>query len=183
MKLRWRNALILMFFCAVMGAAVAVAYGVAAPRIEKQAAEAANAARRALFPQAEDFAPVGLGSDSPLDDCYAVLVGGEVVGYTARATVSGCQDKIEIILGMDTGKKIVGISVGGSSFAETPGLGDKIRESDFTDQFIALSLPARLRENVDGVSGATISSEAVVSGVNLLGEALSVFIDGQTPAA
>ena len=52
---------------------------------------------------------------------------------------------------------------------ETPGLGSRITESSFTDQFIGLSVSevALKADNgrIDAITGATISSEAVVDTV------------------
>lgn len=170
MKFNWKNAVILAVICAVIGCAVALTYSVAGPRIVQKAEETANEARQALFPEADSFEAQELAPDSGLDNCYAALRGGEVIGYTAQVTVSGSQGMIEVISGLNTDSEIVGITVGGSGFSETPGLGAKTKEPDFTSQFAGLTLPAVLKENVDGVTGATISSAAVVSAVNLIGD-------------
>ena len=54
---------------------------------------------------------------------------------------------------------------------ETPGLGKETEKEEFTSQFIGKAAPFTLGENVDGVSGATITSKAVVELINeLLGE-------------
>lgn len=187
MKFRWQNAGILAILCVIIGAAVALTYSVAEPRIALQAEEAANRARLTLFPVAESFQAVELSAESGLDNCYAALKNGRIIGYTAQATVSGCQGMIEIISGMDDERRLVGVIVGGSGFCETPGLGSITRENTFTDQFLGLNRPAQLRENVDAVAGATISSAAVVSGVNRIGRYLAALMDsaesGTAPSA
>jgi len=176
-KFRWQNALILMILCALVGGAVALTYSVAEPRIRQLSIDKANAARLALFPEADSFEAVALSGDSPLDNCYAVRKNGRLLGYSAQITVSGCQGMIEIIAGTDNAQRLVGIRVGGASFAETPNLGAKVQEAAFTDQFVGLPLPAELNGGIDGVTGATISSAAVVRGVNLIGEALAALTE------
>ena len=55
------------------------------------------------------------------------------------------------------------------SQSETPGLGDKITQSTFLDRFKGIFFPGiELSENggdIDGITGATISSKAVISGI------------------
>lgn len=177
MKFQWKNAVVLTVVCALVGAVVALSYAKTAPLIERHAAEAAESARRGLFPEAECFEELDADAAFPLESCCAVLQGGRLIGYTGQLTVNGSQGKIEIIAGMDTRRQIVGVSVGGSSFSETPGMGAKVRESAFTDRFRFLTLPVRLGENVDGISGATVSSTAVAEGVNRIGECLSALLD------
>ena len=51
---------------------------------------------------------------------------------------------------------------------ETAGFGQKCAEEDFTSQFIGKTLPVTLGEDVDEVSGATITSTVVVNALNSL---------------
>ena len=49
---------------------------------------------------------------------------------------------------------------------ETAGLGQKCADEEFTSQFIGKVLPVKLGEDVDAVSGATITSTVVVDALN-----------------
>ena len=51
---------------------------------------------------------------------------------------------------------------------ETAGLGQKCSDEEFTSQFIGKTLPVKLGEDVDAVSGATITSTVVVDALNSL---------------
>ena len=89
---------------------------------------------------------------------------------------------LEIIAGIDSANStLAGISVGGANFKETANLGAKAKESEFTDQFAGLEVtPGKvyvLNEDVDQISGATITSDAVLSGVNKLTEYMSQLIE------
>ena len=55
---------------------------------------------------------------------------------------------------------------------ETPGFGTQCSEEAFTGQFIGKALPLTLGEDVDAVSGATVTSQAVVDALNSLTEAV-----------
>ena len=58
------------------------------------------------------------------------------------------------------------MDVGGARFSETEGLGSRVKDEAFTQQFIGQTPPLALGEDVDAVSGATVSSRAAVDAVN-----------------
>ena len=145
--------------------------------IAQRAAEAADAARRACFTEADAFEAVELSADSGVDSCYAAMVDGELAGYVAQVTVTGFGGPMEIHVGLDLDQIVTGINVGGSGFAETPGLGAKAKDADFTDQFRGLSIPTQLGSGLDAITGATITSGAVSSGVNKAGYFIRDLID------
>lgn len=177
MKGRWQNALILMLVCALVGGGVAWTYSVAGPVIERRALAAADAARLSLFPEADRFETIALAAESPLHSCCRAEKDGVTLGYLGSVTVSGSQSMIEVTAAMDREQRLLGIRVGGPDFAETPGMGARVRDAEFTGQFAGLMMPAILQENVDGISGATVSSAAVVKGVNLIGEEIAQVIE------
>jgi electron transport complex protein RnfG len=101
---------------------------------------------------------------------------GALVGYAVPADGPGYMDTVSLIYGLDAAERIVlGMQVLDSR--ETPGLGDKIiHDEHFHANFAALAVEptivpvkrgAKARPNeVDCITGATISSEAVVSIIN-----------------
>jgi len=97
---------------------------------------------------------------------YAVKQGGNVLGHAVRQTVKGYGGPIEVTVGFDPQHVIRGIHVGGAEFQETEGLGARAREPAFTDQFQGQVTPLALGQQVDAISGATVTSQAVVDAVN-----------------
>lgn len=104
---------------------------------------------------------------------------GELLGFALHVVTSGFQDKITFLLGTNISlTKINGLYV--IEQKETPGLGAKITDSESflvfwenRDSSLPLSLrkPAVGREKladseVNTITGATVSSRAVLSGVN-----------------
>jgi electron transport complex protein RnfG len=101
---------------------------------------------------------------------------GDFVGYAIPAAGPGFQDTIGILYGYQPAEKIVvGMEVLESR--ETPGLGDKIyKDAVFVGGFSALSVEPEIfavkkgtksRPNeIDTITGATISSKAVVRIIN-----------------
>ena len=101
---------------------------------------------------------------------------GDLVGFAVPGSEPGFQDLIVSILGYDHVKKqIIGLEILESR--ETPGLGDKIfKDADFQKNFQALTVDPEIRlvkkgekskdNEVDAITGATISSKAVVASLN-----------------
>jgi len=98
------------------------------------------------------------------------------VGYAIQGAGPGFQDTISLLFGYIPAEKMVtGMEILDSR--ETPGLGDKIfKDMDFVNEFKGLSIQSELksvkkgkktRENeIDSITGATISSKAVVRIIN-----------------
>ena len=141
--------------CAV---AVVGAYEGTRPFIEANEAAAREAAVLRVVPGATRSEAYVEGPDGTL--AYAALdEDGAIVGMAFEGRGMGYQDTIELLVGYrpDTGT-LSGITV--TKSRETPGLGDRI-ETDV--QFLAGfegRKPGTLE--VDTITGATVSSEAVV---------------------
>lgn len=164
--------IVLFLIAAVAGLALGVTNEITKAPIQEQAALAAENARRGVLPEATMFSRLDPLPEG-IDNAYMGKNDhGKTVGYTAQTTVQGFGGEIQIIVGMDKEGRITGINVGGSSFSETPGLGAKTKDADFTEQFVGLVSPVEVGRDIDAVSAATISSVAVTGGVNLVCEYL-----------
>jgi len=100
---------------------------------------------------------------------------GAFVGYAVPASGIGYQDTIELIYGFDpVRRRVVGMWVLESR--ETPGLGDRIyKDEKFVAFFHDLAVEPQIEltkggasapNQVDGITGATISSRSVVKIIN-----------------
>ncbi|MBQ7868592.1 MAG: FMN-binding protein [Clostridia bacterium] len=125
---------------------------------------------RQLFPYAGEgmdaFERMTIEAKDGLEMAYTVLRGGEPLGYAVKQTVQGYGGPIELIVGIRPDGTLAGIHVGGADFNETEGLGAKAKEASFTDQFIGKHVPLTLGQDIDGISGATVTSTAIIDGVN-----------------
>lgn len=101
------------------------------------------------------------------DDIYTIYSQDEIIGYAFLAMGKGYGGNIEILIGLEDETTVKGIVI--ISHTETPGLGAKITEDWFTGNFAGVSLDdiALKRDGgeIDGITGATISSRAVVEAV------------------
>ena len=91
-----------------------------------------------------------------------------VTGEEKSATAQGFLGDVTVKATLD-GNTITALTV--ETPDETPGLGQNCSEEDFTKQFIGKTLPVELGKDVDAVSGATITSTAVVDALNSLAAA------------
>lgn len=161
-------------------------YEVTKPRIERNRAEALDAAIYRVLPGAKSRKAFVLrdgalaGVDGTPKDEPAVFAGydqdGKPLGYAISANGPGFADNILLLYGFDPQqKRIVGMEVLESK--ETPGLGDKIfKDATWVGQFKGLAVEpsvvptkpgTRSKPNeVDTISGATISTKAVIRIVN-----------------
>ena len=101
---------------------------------------------------------------------YTVYNGETLIGYCVESASAGFGGDVALMVGYGADRALLGVSV--IAHSETPGLGAKVAESAFLDQFKGQSGALVLGEGVDAVSGATISSRAVTNAVNLATEAL-----------
>lgn len=101
----------------------------------------------------------------------AVDSSGENIGVVFRVFPQGYAGPIPITVGLDNDGKITGIRVASAAegLVETPGLGAKITQPGFTEQFKGKTATDVALEqeggSIDAITAATISSRAVAAGV------------------
>jgi len=142
-----------------------------------------NKVAKEVLPEAANFEEVpekievdlGKGGKADASLRKAVDSGGAGIGWLFVCQGKGFADTIQLIMAVDEKfEKIKGYGVLASS--ETPGFGDKIKLPYYRDQFIGasagefvLSKAGDAQKNdseIVAISGATISSKAVVDIVN-----------------
>jgi len=96
---------------------------------------------------------------------YEALSDGKVAGYCVNVvSPKGYGGNIEMMIGFDSELKVIGIEY--ISMAETPGLGMNAKtDSEFNNQFKGKN--AFSDDELQAMTGATITSKAVNYGVNL----------------
>ena len=166
------------------GVAIVGIYEITLPRITANKAEALRRAVFEVLPGAQRMermewqgsALVPVDTEGPEPAVYAAYDGDDHrLGFAIPAEGAGFQDNIKLIYGFDpVTRRIVGMRVLESR--ETPGLGDRIfKDPDFVAEFGSLAVDPEVHlvkgtgtgENeVDAITGATISSKAVVKIVN-----------------
>ena len=172
---------VLLLITLAAGLALGGTYTITKDAIDAQAAQAAEDARRRALPGADSFEQLPLPDDAAVDWCYAGRQDGTIIGYVCQATVQGFGGPLEVIAGVDLAQKITGVSVGGSAFAETAGLGAKAKEPAFSNQFAGKHAPLTVikageesgEQTVDAITSATITSRAATGAVNQIASFVS----------
>ncbi len=115
-----------------------------------------------FFPDIDEFETEEIDGDQ-FDLVYDQ--GGEKLGVMATVQTQGYEGTITYNLAVDAEAEIIGILV--VSHSETPGIGDAITTDNFQEQFIGKSFddPLEAGDDVDAVSGATISTEAMIGSI------------------
>ena len=166
--------LILFTVTAITGLILGVVHDVTAAPIKATQLRLKNEALAAVLPGAEKFEQVELASDSPpiLKDVFEGKNGSEVVGYCITVTPKGYSGPIEMTVGIAASGKLNGIQI--LNQTETPGLGAKAPLPAFSDQYknkeveslkVVKTTPAA-PDQIQAISGATITTDAVTTGVN-----------------
>lgn len=152
------------------GALVGV-YNYTSPRIEANKKKALEEAIFQVLPEAADFESI---SRDKMEIYRGIDSSGKTVGYAFVGEGPGYQGTIRVMIGVDPDiRRTLGIQILES--VETPGLGQKITTLSFRRQFENLDVrsPVQLVKKevtgegqVQAITGATISSQAVVDIVN-----------------
>ncbi len=115
------------------------------------------------------------GADGKESVVYKTLNSdGQVAGWVIRAAGSGFADRIEVLIGLSaTADQVSGIFV--LDQKETPGLGDYITGADFLARWkdkpadgsiVIVKGEAQKEDQVQALTGATVSSDSVAAIVN-----------------
>lgn len=140
-------------------------------KIAEVAEKTAQEARLKVCPGATQFSEKTVEVDGVE---YAVFEGtdadGETVGYAVTAFDKSYGGEIQIMTGFDSDLKISGVEI--LSIDDTPGLGMNAKKEEFRSQFsgksgeLAVSKQAQAENEIQALTGATITSKAVTRCVN-----------------
>ena len=157
-----RAPLVLTLICLIVTGLLVCTYQFTKPLIDAAKQEAADAARREVMPTASEFAslplpPADNGGPGQVREIYQGLAEGQTVGWVFTCSAKGYGSQVIVMCGIDTTGQLTKVKI--TEHGETPGLGSKVATSSYTDQYSGLTLEAA--EELDGVSGATLTSTAL----------------------
>lgn len=125
------------------------------------------------LPGADEFESVEIGAgDEIIKEIHAGKSNGKLVGYNYTVMPKGYGGLIEIVAGISKEGKLMAIKI--IKHTETPGLGAKAGDEAFLSQFREKAVrkltvtksDAANDSEIQAISGATITSNAVAQGVN-----------------
>ena len=173
-----RLTVTLLLICAVVAAALAGVNAITKDKIAAIKAEKTQKAIQAVLPGCVTVKEVAFTDDTGLvtkvyqSDMSLSSNFGAAFGYAVEVAPTGFGGEITMMVGVSATGEVLGISI--ISHAETPGLGavagaDNDKGVSFREQFTGLISGITIGDGdnqVDALSGATISSQAIVDGVN-----------------
>ena len=181
------DALVLFAFTVVLGLILGVVYGITKPSIDQVNYEKTQAAYKQVFADAASFEEY---SDFDADKAAALMsengysdeinsvntaldASGNVIGYVITVTAKdGSRSSITFSVGIQNDGTVNGYSI--TDISETPGLGMKAQEEDFysqfegknVDSFVVVKTTPSADNEIESISGSTITSKAMANGVN-----------------
>jgi len=158
---------VILSITALSGYLLAQVYKITKPRIDEQKKQEEQRLYKEIFPEGAEFVE---------EKEYVAVYDGNKnpIGRVYQIVQAGYGGPVVIKVGFDTEGKVKGVRILEQS--ETPGLGAKITEKAFLDQFAGKSgnelyLKKYNKEGrIDAITGATISSRAVSEGILKLQE-------------
>lgn len=181
-----RNTVSLMLITVIAGLLLGVVYEITKKPIAEEQQRAKEEAYREVFTDAESFEAVEVnredvekklnkqGFDAAINEAMQVFdKSGNPIGYVLTVTDhEGYGGDIQFAMGVQNDGTLNGISI--LSIGETAGLGMKADTDAFKDQFknkkvekfIYTKNGASSEDEIDALSGATITTNAMTNGVN-----------------
>ena len=173
--------------CLVVAFCLGLVNGVTLPNITASNLAKTNAALAKVYPEideanfvateievSDDVAAAASAYSATVTNVYAITDGGAEAGYAVKLDVSGSQSTISMMVGIDMDGAVTGVSIVTNS--ETSGIGSKVMSNEpltngtrVLDQFIGKSAAdgvLSVGSNVDAITGATVSTKGVTTGVN-----------------
>ena len=159
-----RLTVTLLLITGIVAAALAGVNAITKDAIAANQAKKTQEALAVVLPDAGELQQVAVSGDAGI--VSEVYTDGE--SYAVKVLPGGFDGEITMMVGICDGK-VTGISV--ISHTETPGLGavaaaQNAKGEAFRGQFVGQEGQLVIGEQIDAMSGATITSTAVVTGVN-----------------
>ena len=181
-----KDALILFVITAVAGLLLGVVYDVTAEPIARQQQKLKEEAYQAVFMDAQSFEAFDASDagsvlesagikaeDVTIEEVMTAMKDGKAAGYVMTVTDhEGYGGDIKLAMGIQKDGTVNGISF--LSISETAGLGMKAKEAAFyeqfagkkVEQFVYTKSGASAENEIDALTGATITTNAVTNAVN-----------------
>lgn len=162
MKHILKLSLTLLIISAIVAGILAGVNAITKPLIEKINLEKTQRAVEEVLPGGGEELDI-----TPQEGIRAVYA--SETGYAVLVTSSGFGGDIQMMVGVDKTGKVLGISI--ISHSETVGLGAVAAAKTaageaFRNQFSGADAPFAVGTNIDAITSATITSNAVTDGVN-----------------
>ncbi len=168
-----KPVVVLTLICIIVSGLLGFFNGITEPIIEANAARAADAARTELLPSATDGFTL---METDMEGVREMYRANNGTGYVVTSSRKGYGGDVIFMTSFDPDGKIVNLKV--QEHQETAGLGSRIADRNFLDQFVGRS-DELSSKNVDMISGSTISSNTTIKALNYARRAFDKYVKGE----
>ena len=98
------------------------------------------------------------------DNVAVIKADGEITGYAVKTSATGYGGEVTVVLGLNAAGEVVGVQIGDGSFQETSGIGARWLNPEKAADLLGMS--AIEGGLIDAISGATVTSTAVLNAAN-----------------
>jgi electron transport complex protein RnfG len=171
-----KTTISLLVICFVTALLLAFVNSTTADKIVQRAKSDAEEKRRQVMTEAKSFEEIkdwqNRDESGLIREAYAAYDGQEIIGYVFSVVPKGYGGDINVTVGVKADKTISGVQIGDNK--ETPGLGSKANDESFKGQYIGKGIGKEIKvvkrapsadDEIEAISGATISSRAVTNAV------------------
>ncbi len=162
--------LVLTIICLVAALALAGTNALTKGPIQEHAMAAQREAFGAVM-TADEYIEMTIPDGSGISALVEARQNGKTIGYCVVASASGYASPVAVTLGVGVDGKVTGAKIGDTNFAETSGFGSRWLAENQTEQFVGIDL--KEGGAIEALSGATLTSNAVLSASNTALSAVS----------
>lgn len=156
--------LVLLLITTIAALVLGFSNAITFDKIQDAEAKVSELARKEVLTTDEFIEETGY-NEGFIIEVYKGIKDDEVVGYAIKSySPNAYGGNIDVITGINMEGKITGIKV--VKHAETPGLGANAENDSFRNQFIGKEGNLVVKEDIQALTGATITSRAVTEAVN-----------------
>lgn len=166
-----RTSLLLGTITAILAVAVFFVNSITTTVINNSETSKLNSYYESIFPDSEyEIVYNKMLKNDKSENILSVAIAtkdGQIIGYLYLASTTGYSNDVVSLVGIDAMEsKTIKVIV--TKQSETPGLGSLATEPKFLDQFTDKTTDEVLKakDNITAITGATITSDAVVNSVN-----------------
>ncbi len=169
----------LIMACFISGCVIGVVYFVTAPVAAQKAEIMKQDSMKELVKDADSFKPV-----PGKENWFEAQAGGKTIAYVVPGESKGYGGRIKMLVAVNKDGKVIDYSI--LEHNETPGLGDNASKPAFRSQFrdktseqlVVVKDKAKV-DNIQAMTGATISSRAVTKAVKGAVDEVVAFTGGK----
>ena len=171
----FKTGAVLLAVCAIVTLVLALVNFLTKDMAAANKQKDTDIAIKEIFPTCTSSTEEETTHGAPINGVYKVMEKDTHIGYAVGVIASGFGGDIEMLVGIGKGGVVSGVKI--ISMSETPNVGSRVNDSEYLSGYKGLSGNLVLKQDVDAISGATVSSKAVLEGVNAV-LALDLKVEG-----